>query len=37
LKQFKGSPLLAVEALGIGKKTFYEKLRRHLIDIKTYR
>jgi len=37
LKQHNGSPLAAVEALGIGKKTLYEKLRRHNIAIKDFR
>lgn len=37
LKQHRGSPLLAIESLGIGKKTLYEKLRRHNIAIKNYR
>ena len=37
LKQHRGSPLMAIEALGIGKKTLYEKLRRHKIAIKTFR
>ena len=37
LKQYQGNPLLVIEALGIGKKTLYEKLQRHHIDIKIYR
>lgn len=37
LRQHRGSPLLAVQTLGIGKKTLYEKLRRHGIAIKSFR
>ena len=37
LKQHQGSPTVVVEALGIGKKTLYEKLHRHHIQIKNFR
>jgi DNA-binding NtrC family response regulator len=37
LKQHRGDPSKAVESLGIARKTFYEKLRRHNIVIKAYR
>ncbi|HSW04244.1 sigma-54-dependent transcriptional regulator [Aquabacterium sp.] len=37
LKQHEGCPSGVVEALGIGKKTLYEKLRRHNITIKDFR
>ena len=37
LKQHQGCPSEVVDALGIGKKTLYEKLRRHNIAIKDFR
>ena len=37
LKQYQGRPLLVCEALGIGKKTLYDKLHRHGITIDDYR
>jgi len=37
LKQHEGCPSGVVESLGIGKKTLYEKLRRHNITIKDFR
>jgi len=37
LKEHQGSPTAVIAALGIGKKTLYEKLRRHGITINEYR
>lgn len=37
LTQHHGCPSVVVEALGIGKKTLYEKLHRHNIAIKDFR
>ena len=37
LAQHQGCPSVVVEALGIGKKTLYEKLHRHNIAIKDFR
>ena len=37
LKDHHGSPTAVIAALGIGKKTLYEKLRRHGITINEFR
>ena len=37
LKDHQGSPTAVIAALGIGKKTLYEKLRRHGITINEFR
>ncbi|MES2948754.1 MAG: sigma-54 dependent transcriptional regulator [Pseudomonadota bacterium] len=37
LKQHSGRPLVVCEALGIGKKTLYDKLHRHSIEIEKFR
>ncbi len=37
LKEHHGSPTAVIAALGIGKKTLYEKLRRHGITINEFR
>jgi DNA-binding NtrC family response regulator len=37
LKEHQGSPTAVIAALGIGKKTLYEKLRRHGITINEFR
>jgi DNA-binding NtrC family response regulator len=37
LKQYNGRPLMVCEALGIAKKTLYDKLHRHGIVIDNYR
>jgi DNA-binding NtrC family response regulator len=37
LKEHQGSAAAVIAALGIGKKTFYDKLRRHGIAIGEFR
>lgn len=37
LKQYNGRPTVVCEALGIGKKTLYDKIHRHGIAIENYR
>jgi DNA-binding NtrC family response regulator len=37
LKEHKGRPAAVAEALGIAKKTLYDKLHRHALSIDSYR
>ena len=37
LKEHKGRPVAVAQALGIAKKTLYDKLHRHALSIDSYR
>jgi DNA-binding NtrC family response regulator len=37
LKEHKGRPAAVAQALGIAKKTLYDKLHRHALSIDSYR